>query len=49
MKPARDGCIFVGSLAPALLPGIAFANIFHGIPIDQKGVYLGNLFTLLNP
>ncbi len=44
-----DGCIFVGSLAPALLLGVAFANIFRGIPIDQKGVYLGNLFTLLNP
>ncbi len=44
-----DTCIFVGSLAPALLLGVAFANIFRGIPIDQKGIYLGNLFTLLNP
>ena len=44
-----DGCIFVGSLAPALLLGVAFANIFRGIPIDQKGIYLGNLLTLLNP
>jgi cytochrome bd ubiquinol oxidase subunit II len=44
-----DACIFIGSLAPALLFGVAFANIFQGIPIDQKGVYQGTLFTLLNP
>ncbi len=44
-----DGCIFIGSFAPALLFGVAFANIFQGIPIDQKGVYQGTLFTLLNP
>ena len=44
-----DACIFIGSAAPALLFGVAFANIFHGIPIDQNGIYQGNLFTLLNP
>jgi cytochrome d ubiquinol oxidase subunit II len=44
-----DNCIFIGSAAPALLFGVAFANIFRGIPIDQNGIYLGNLFTLLNP
>ncbi len=44
-----DGCSFIGSAAPALLFGVAFANIFQGIPIDQNGVYQGNLFTLLNP
>lgn len=44
-----DGCIFVGSLAPAVLFGVAFANIFKGIPFDQNGIYQGNLFTLLNP
>jgi cytochrome d ubiquinol oxidase subunit II len=44
-----DACIFVGSAAPALLFGVAFANIFQGIPIDAKGVLQGNLFTLLNP
>jgi cytochrome d ubiquinol oxidase subunit II len=44
-----DACILIGSFAPALLFGVAFANIFQGIPIDQKGVYQGNLFTLLNP
>ena len=44
-----DGCIFIGSFAPALLFGVAFANIFKGIPIDASGLYQGNLFTLLNP
>jgi cytochrome d ubiquinol oxidase subunit II len=44
-----DACIFIGSFAPALLFGVAFANIFQGVPIDQKGVYQGTLLTLLNP
>jgi cytochrome d ubiquinol oxidase subunit II len=44
-----DGCIFAGSLVPAVLFGVAFANIFKGIPIDQNGIYQGNLLTLLNP
>jgi len=44
-----DTCIFVGSIAPAILFGVAFANIFQGIPIDGEGIYQGNLFTLLNP
>lgn len=44
-----DTCIFVGSFAPALLFGVAFANIFKGIPFDQEGIYHGNLLTLLNP
>jgi cytochrome bd ubiquinol oxidase subunit II len=44
-----DGCIFIGSFLPALLFGVAFSNIFKGIPIDGDGVYQGNLLTLLNP
>ncbi|GBC62701.1 cytochrome d ubiquinol oxidase subunit II [Desulfonema ishimotonii] len=43
-----DLCIFGGSLVPAILFGVAFANIFRGVPIDQNGVYHGTLFTLLN-
>jgi hypothetical protein len=39
----------VGSFVPALLLGVAFANIFAGIPIDREGIFQGNLFTLLNP
>ncbi len=44
-----DLCLFVGSLVPAILFGVAFANIFMGIPIDGNGVYQGSLFTLLGP
>lgn len=44
-----DTCIFIGSFVPALLFGVAFANIFKGIPFDADGVYQGSLFTLLNP
>ncbi|HAO22311.1 MAG TPA: cytochrome d ubiquinol oxidase subunit II, partial [Desulfobacteraceae bacterium] len=43
-----DTCIFLGSVAPAVLFGVAFANIFKGIPIDEAGLYHGTLFTLLN-
>ena len=44
-----DAAIFVGSLLPALLWGIAFANIVRGVPIDASMTYVGTLFTLLNP
>jgi len=44
-----DTCIFIGSIAPAILFGVAFANIFQGIPIDRKGIFHGTLLTLLNP
>jgi len=44
-----DVCHFLGSFVPALLLGVAFANIFKGIPIDGEGIFHGNLLTLLNP
>lgn len=44
-----DACIFIGSALPALLFGVAFGNIFQGIPIDANGINQGTLFTLLNP
>jgi cytochrome d ubiquinol oxidase subunit II len=44
-----DTCLTVVSFSAALLLGVAFANIFKGIPIDAEGVYQGTLFTLLNP
>jgi len=44
-----DGCLFLGSVLPAVLLGVAFGNIFKGIPFDENGVYHGSLFTLLNP
>jgi cytochrome d ubiquinol oxidase subunit II len=48
-KRIWDTCIFIGSAGPALLFGVAFANIFQGIPFDGDGIYHGSLFTLLNP
>lgn len=48
-KKVWDTCFFIGSAAPALLFGVAFANIFMGLPIDKDGVYHGNLLSLLNP
>lgn len=44
-----DWTIFLGSLLPAILLGVAFANIFRGIPIDGNGVFRGSLLTFLNP
>ena len=37
-KRIWDTCILVGSLAPALLLGVAFANIFSGIPFDANEI-----------
>lgn len=44
-----DWMIFIGSLLPGLLFGVAFANIVRGVPIDENMHYTGTLFTLLNP
>jgi len=44
-----DTGLFIGSFLPALLFGVAFANIFQGLPFDDKGIFHGNLLTLLNP
>jgi len=43
-----DISIFTGSLLPALLFGIVFANIFKGLPLDKAGVFQGSFFDLLN-
>jgi len=48
-KKVWDTCLVAGSFLPALLLGVAFANIFQGIPIDGEGIFQGTLFTLLNP
>jgi cytochrome d ubiquinol oxidase subunit II len=44
-----DGMIIVGSAVPALLWGVAFANIVQGVPLDEGHNYIGTLFDLLNP
>jgi len=43
-----DAGIFLGSALPALLFGVAFGNIFRGLPFDASG-YHGSLLALLNP
>ena len=48
-KAGWDKALFFGSLLPAILWGVAFANIVHGVPIDADKEFTGNLFTLLNP
>lgn len=44
-----DWLIFVGSLIPALLWGVALANMLRGVPIDANKNYVGGFFNLLNP
>jgi len=44
-----DLAIAVGSWVPAVLWGVAFANIVAGVPIDADGNFTGSLLTLLNP
>jgi cytochrome bd ubiquinol oxidase subunit II len=44
-----DWLIFAGSLLPALLIGVAFANLVRGVPIDAEMNYVGGFFNLLNP
>jgi len=44
-----DWAIFVGSLVPPLLLGVAFANLVRGVPIDADMNYVGGFFNLLNP
>jgi cytochrome d ubiquinol oxidase subunit II len=44
-----DAAIVFGSTLPALLWGVAFANIVAGVPLDAQHEYTGTLLTLLNP
>lgn len=48
-----DLCMIIGSFVPALLWGVAFANIVRGVPLTQGAqgqiLYDGGFFNLLNP
>ncbi|MER7168983.1 cytochrome d ubiquinol oxidase subunit II [Micromonospora sp. NPDC000207] len=48
-KKRWDTAIFIGSLIPAILWGVAFANILRGVPLDADHEYIGGLTDLLNP
>lgn len=44
-----DLAIFIGSLLPALLWGVAVGNLMRGIAVDADMNYFGGLLPLLNP
>jgi cytochrome bd ubiquinol oxidase subunit II len=44
-----DIAITISSAVPALLWGVAFGNIVHGVPLNSHHVFTGTLLTLLNP
>lgn len=44
-----DWMLFIGGAVPALLWGVALANIVRGVPIDAKMNYVGGFWNLLNP
>ncbi len=48
-KRGFDRMIVIGSAVPALLWGVAFANIVQGVPLDANHDYIGTFFDLLNP
>jgi cytochrome d ubiquinol oxidase subunit II len=48
-KATFDWMIVIGSALPALLWGVAFANIVQGVPLNADHIYTGTIFTLLNP
>ncbi|MEH0985119.1 cytochrome d ubiquinol oxidase subunit II [Micromonospora sp. CPCC 205556] len=48
-KRRWDQAIFYGSLVPAILWGVAFANILRGVPLDADHEYVGGLLDLLHP
>jgi cytochrome d ubiquinol oxidase subunit II len=44
-----DGMLFLGSMIPAILWGIAMGNLIRGVPIDATMNYTGGFINLLNP
>jgi len=52
-RQSWDVAILIASFLPALLWGVAFANIVRGVPIEKSAdgylEYVGGFFNLLNP
>jgi cytochrome bd ubiquinol oxidase subunit II len=44
-----DRALIVGSWVPAVLWGVAFANIVAGVELDSDHQYVGGFWALLNP
>jgi cytochrome d ubiquinol oxidase subunit II len=52
-RNACDWALFTGGTVPSLLFGVAFGNLFTGIPFQfdsmMRPIYTGGFFNLLNP
>lgn len=48
-RKSWDIGIWLGSLLPALLWGVAVANLLRGVPIDQNLQFTGNFGSLFSP
>lgn len=48
-KTIWDWANFAGSLVPAVVFGVAFTDLVHGLPLAQGGRYYGGLIGLLHP
>jgi cytochrome d ubiquinol oxidase subunit II len=44
-----DRAMFVGSLLPAFLWGVAFTDLVHGLSLSPSGLYQGGFWKLLTP
>jgi cytochrome d ubiquinol oxidase subunit II len=44
-----EAAVIVGSFLPALLLGVAFANILRGLSMDSRHTVTNGFFSLLNP
>ena len=48
-KATWDWALFIGSLIPAILWGVAFSNFMRGVAIDASQNFVGSFWDLLNP
>lgn len=48
-RSLADRCLMVGSWVPAVLWGVAFANLVRGVELDADHQYVGGFWALLNP
>ena len=48
-RSLADRCLMVGSWVPAVLWGVAFANLVRGVELDASHQYVGGFWALLNP
>ncbi len=48
-RAAWDWALFLGSLIPAILWGVAFSNFMRGVAIDANQNIVGSFWDLLNP